>query len=420
MEFQISKNERKYLRELAKKYIEYANLPIMNERKKLWYAHNNCKAERPVIVYETFPFEREILPASQCISEDAKIIEHQLLRAIANYEQINDDKVVSPYYTVDWHIEFLRYGIETKKIFAKDNLGLNTGYRDEHLITDIMKDLPNLKPSVYSVNREFTMKRMNMVEEIIGDILPVVIKNTSLQWEACVSIRAVELMGSEAMMTSMIENPDEIKKLFRYLTDDIQSYISWQESEKLLTLNNENDYVGSGSYGFTNELPTERYLETGNVTTKDLWVNLNSQESVGISPKMYGEFIFPYIMEIAKRFGLVYHGCCEPVESIWADYISKIPSLRKVSISPWCNEQFMGDALKGSNVIYSRKPHPVLLGVDKDLNEEAFTNSIQTTLKCASGCTLEFIFRDLYTLAGNIKKVGQATDIIKQQIDKMW
>ena len=34
--FGIDGDERNYLRELAKKVLEYANLPVMEERKKLW------------------------------------------------------------------------------------------------------------------------------------------------------------------------------------------------------------------------------------------------------------------------------------------------------------------------------------------------------------------------------------------------
>ena len=37
------------------------------------------------------------------------------------------------------------------------------------------------------------------------------------------------------------------------------------------------------------------------VTTKDLWLNMNSQETVGLSPQTFGEFIFPYYAELAKR-----------------------------------------------------------------------------------------------------------------------
>lgn len=58
----ISENEKLYLRELAKKQKELACLPIMEERKRLWYLHNALKGERPMVVMEEGTFLEEILP----------------------------------------------------------------------------------------------------------------------------------------------------------------------------------------------------------------------------------------------------------------------------------------------------------------------------------------------------------------------
>ena len=218
----------------------------------------------------------------------------------------------------------------------------------------------------------------------------------------------------------MIDYPEEMHDLFNFITNDILDFAKWQEDQGLLTLNNGNDYIGSGSCGFTNELPTENYEETGIVTMKDIWVNMNSQETVGISPDMFGEFIFPYYYEIAKEFGMVYFGCCEPIHMIWEKYISRLPGLRKVSISAWSNEEYMGDVLRGSNVIYSRKPSPNYIGVGSELDEPLFKEHILSTIKAAEGCKLEFVFRDIYTLSGNIRKPCRAVEIIREIINDKW
>ena len=39
----VTQNERMYLRDLAKRYLELAALPIMAERTGLWYAHNSSR-----------------------------------------------------------------------------------------------------------------------------------------------------------------------------------------------------------------------------------------------------------------------------------------------------------------------------------------------------------------------------------------
>lgn len=419
-EFSIAQEEKIYIRELAKKYLEYANLPVMEDRKKLWYDHNSLKGSRPVIVMEHVLFEEDILSASKCESKAAKEMERYLRSAIRNFELICDDKVISPYYEVFWKIDLQLFGVEIRRRYAEDSYGKKLGYTEQHPIADLKDDFHRLSPSTYKVDREYTHTWKGFVEEVIGDILPVKIKNSSLFWHVEPSQRIVELMGLETMMFSMVDYPDEMHALYKFVKDDIEAFICWQEKEGLFNLNNENDFAGAGSYGFTTELPSDACKESGIITSKDLWGNMNSQETVGISPDMYGEFIFPYYYELAKNFGLVYYGCCEPVHPIWEDYISKLPGLRKVSISPWCDEEFMGDALRGSKVIYSRKPSPNFVGVEGMFDESAFAEHITKTIRAARGCELEFIFRDIYTLSGDISKPGKAVTITRNLIEKFY
>jgi hypothetical protein len=135
---------------------------------------------------------------------------------------------------------------------------------------------------------------------------------------------------------------------------------------------------------------------------------------------MYGRFVFPYYRDLCEPFGLVYYGCCEPVHDIWKDYVSKLPHLRKVSISAWCNEEFMGEALAGGRVIYSRKPSPNFVGVGTTFDAEGFRAHIEKTLRAARGCEAEIIFRDIYTVSGDRTKPGQAVKITREAIETLW
>ena len=44
----ISEQDREILRQLAYKQLEYANRPVMEERRELWYRHNALQGERPL------------------------------------------------------------------------------------------------------------------------------------------------------------------------------------------------------------------------------------------------------------------------------------------------------------------------------------------------------------------------------------
>ena len=65
----ISEKDRAIIRELAMKWRELASLPVMNERKRLWKAVHDLKAERPVILFETAWIDGFVAP-SEIICED--------------------------------------------------------------------------------------------------------------------------------------------------------------------------------------------------------------------------------------------------------------------------------------------------------------------------------------------------------------
>lgn len=418
-DFEIDKEEVSYLRVLANKCREYSELPIMKERETLWLAHNSLQGERPLLVMEMDSFEADMFPEFHCHSKAAIEIEKNLLRPILNHEMIDDDKVFPSYYPVNWEIETDTFAVDIKIIHAEDDQGRDLGFSYTHPIQNIENDLHKLKPSCFKVNRDKTQARKEFTEEIIGDIFPVKIKNNSLDWYVAPSKQVIELMGMENLMFAMIDYPEKVKELYSFLVEDTVSFLRWQEKERLLFFNNGNDYTGSGSYGFSDELPGS-FSDPGQdmVRTKDLWGNMNSQETVGISPAMFGEFIYPSYKKLAAEFGLVYFGCCEPVHDIWDQYVSNLHNLRKVSVSAWCDEPFMGEALRDSKVIYSRKPKPNFIGVG-NFDEDAFAKHIQFTLDCSSGCETEIIFRDIYSLDGDTGKPGRAIKIARKLIENM-
>ena len=45
----ITEKEKTVIRDLAKHYAELAKQPVMEERRKLWYAHNDLQTDQPVI-----------------------------------------------------------------------------------------------------------------------------------------------------------------------------------------------------------------------------------------------------------------------------------------------------------------------------------------------------------------------------------
>ncbi len=410
----VTPRERRHLRGLAVRKHDYANLPIMDERSRLWQQHNDCQSDRPMIHFETWTCEGDLLPPLQCESESARAIELQLLRSLVNHEQIQDDTVVPDWYSIGWQTSFRLFDLDVKREHSTDSQGRSLGYQFRHPIRRFPEDISQLRPSVFVVDRDKTKSWKSYLEDIFGDILPVRITMGSPG--IGLSQNLVYFMGMESMLFAMMDFPQEFHRLMRALVHELKTYWQWMESEDLLLLNNGADHLGQGSFGFTNELPKSEISE-GHVRLQDLWGYMDSQETVSISPVMFKDFFFPYYRELGSMFGLLSYGCCEPVHAIWDDCIRHLPNLRKISISPWCNEQFMGEALRGTNTIYHRKPSPNFIGVGSTFDEDGFREHAEATVKAASRCHLEISFRDIYSLGGDASKPRRAVSILRQVID---
>jgi hypothetical protein len=75
---------------------------------------------------------------------------------------------------------------------------------------------------------------------------------------------------------------------------------------------------------------------------------------------MHEEMDIEYQKRIMEPFGLVYYGCCEPLDRK-IDIVKKLPHLRKVSVTPWADINVAAEAIGGDYVV-SIKPNPANVG----------------------------------------------------------
>ena len=417
----VQKWERERLRELARKQLEYAKSELNQKRIKEWYLHNDLKGERPMVQLEMWTFEQEIIPQRlKCVTPKARALEAQLYRNFLNRELFDDDRVVPDYFPLSYDAWFRMFDIEVKVENAQLDGHQSLGHHFIPCLEDLEEDYEEgkIKPSTFGVDLERTEKKKQFIEEMIGDILPV-----KIQMDCLYSVPTqmlVHIMSMEQMMFNMYDYPELFKKMMGQIADDTLAYYRMLEEKKLILPTTTFESVGQGTFAFTNDLPGEEVFRERPFTTKDVWGFMDSQETVGISPQMYEEFIFPCYQKISSQYGLLSYGCCEPVHPIWERCISKLENLRKVSISPWCDEAYMGEQLRGSRVIYHRKPSPNYLGVDRILDEDALREHIRTTLRAAKGCKVEFTQRDVYTIHNDLDKARRYIEIIREEIENEW
>ena len=94
------------------------------------------------------------------------------------------------------------------------------------------------------------------------------------------------------MMLDMMDRPDFVHLLMGRLRDGTMAFLKDLEEKQLLFPNWDISYCGSGGIGLTDELPEEDF--DGVIRLKDQWGFSESQETVGVSPRMFNQFILPY------------------------------------------------------------------------------------------------------------------------------
>lgn len=135
-----------------------------------------------------------------------------------------------------------------------------------------------------------------------------------------------------------------------------------------------------------------------------------------VSPAMFKEFEVDYASRICARFGLVYYGCCDPLDGKMNE-VRLIPNVRKVSMSPWVDQE-RGAAEIGRQFVFSRKPNPALLATDDFSPERIRADLLATVQVCERyGCALEIILKDISTVRYHPERLTQWAEIAMQVVE---
>lgn len=406
---QIQEKDRQILRELAKKQLEFANCEKNEEILKKWDALAKGRRETPTVRLLFSNFTREVItPRLRCEGEEARKIEASLLSTLVGRELFDDDTPIAPTYDVAWNTYAEPFGLKPK-LTRTDGMGFHI----EPQIEDLGEEIDKLRGGSFGVDREATKKRIAYAEDVFGDILPVRMVMPSLS--GSITNPLVQLMSMETYYFSMYDYPDELHEIMDMATTLYENYYDFLENEGLLLPTHGISPLAQESFAFNHELPT------GNVTkTTQCWGFLESQETTAVSPEVFGEFVYPYQDRLVKRYGLLSYGCCERVDAIWPDYLSKWKNLRKLSVSPFNNEEQVGEYLRGSNVVYYSKPRAEFVTNPGPLDEDALREYFKGVCHAASGCMFEMAQREVGTIYGDFERGRRYVEIAKECVERYW
>ena len=408
----IPARDREILRNRAQLQLEYANSAQNTAILKKWQAQAQGRRESPTVRLLFSNFRHEVIaPRLQCRGEQARRIESTLLGTLVGRELFDDDTPIAPTFDMGWRTYVNPFGI-APHITRAAGTGAQ-GFHIDPVIRDLASEIDKLRGGSFGVDREATAEYRNLVEDIFGDILPVRMVMNSLP--GAFTNPLVHLMGMEAYYIAMMDCPDMVHQVMEMATKTYEDYYDFLEKEKLLLPTNGLSPLAQESFAFTSELPTASVS-----STKQCWGYLESQETTAVSPEAYGEFVFQYQNRLAERYGLLSYGCCERVDAIWTDYLSKWRHLRKLSVSPFNNEPRIGEFLRGTRVVYYCKPRAELVTFGGPLDDEAITRYFKGVCEAASGCLFEIAQREVGTIFGDFERGKHYVRLAKDAVDAYW
>jgi hypothetical protein len=335
-------------------------------------------------------------------------VEDHLRKLIFWGTQMLDDRPIDPYLAIPpiaerafWGLQEIKHGGEDGGSYVWESPVKTEG------------DLEKLHFPQIKVDFEAQQGFVKCLNAVFGDLLPVHAVY-SWWWSLGMTETLAHLRGLEQMMFDMSDRPELVHRLMSLLRDGTLAMLDELEAKGLLSPNHDTTYVGSGGFGLIDELPGAGF--SGKLRTRDLWGFAESQETVGISPRMFEEFIFPYQLPVLERFGLNCYGCCEPLDKRWM-VVRQFPRLRRISVSPWANRAKMAEYLE-DRYVFSFKPNPADLAMEY-FDEERIRAELRQDLAVTRGCRMEVIMKDVTTVRADPQRAVRWVQIARQEAERL-
>ncbi len=407
----FSPAEDEVLRSLARKVRALAERPIEQEKRRLWTSHNDLKLIRPVSYCHPENGWNEIITQDEleCVHPLARAWEMRLRKRIFRGERLNDDKVIEASFTLNHIAADTGWGLKEERI-GGDHGG---AYNWKPPLEDYEADFDKLAYPDFVIDWDKTNRLLDYAKGLFDGILDVYLYRDWV-YSVGLTVDYINLRGLETMMMDFYDEPEWVHKVMAFLRDGYLRRLQWLEDNNLLCRNSGGAYVGSGGTGWTTDLPA--WDTPGKVMLADRWGFAESQETVGVSPEMFEEFVYPYQVPLMEKFGLNCYGCCEPLNLRW-HVVKNFPKLRRVSVSAWADVEKMAENLKG-DYVFSWKPNPSMLSTPT-IDENSIRSAVRDTLEKTRGCVVEIIMKDNHTLGGDREHAVTWCRIVREEIERL-
>ena len=392
--------DKKIICELAQEYKHIADSSRQKTLREEWRAHNSLKKTRPLIVcsWDEGSNLAGMLLAGELKCRNPELRGQELFfRNSIFHNKMGDDWLYEPYITIN----------AVRKTPSKGSWGYSAVQHriDQAFITEpfVFKesDIQKLERVDHVIDEAATQEKLAFFQDVYADILDVCVNRRPLYSTFGyndLSTSLAEILGFENMMIAMIEEPELVHALQRFLQNAVMTQIR--------QANAAGDYTPKGGWWenegtpYCEELkdPTPRRVKC---TTKELWGFFASQEFTLISPAMFDEFMLQYQMPLMEQFGLVSYGCCENLTNK-ISLLRKIPNLRRIGITPTANVAECAKQIE-RDYVFALRPNPAMVCTNYD--RASMEQQMKNCLAQAKGTCFDVMLKDVSTVEGEPQRL---------------
>ncbi len=413
---QICAKDKQTLRHLAERYSEIACLDVQKERIERYYRTNALENVRPVVLIDEVPWgEIKDEALTNACAPELGWIESQLRRALYQWAHFQVDRVVTPVFQVVKRARWLRgIGIEVKEQQIKGDTG---AYIASHAYSDQLStedDLTKLHPPEVIYDQAAAEAAVAVAEEVFAGLMDVELVGWGglhfSIWDDVARYR-----GVDNLLMDLSERPEFMHATARRFMEIGQAQFKQLEEQGLLDSRPVLLHCTAAS---ARELPAADC--TGHYRPKDVWGRCAAQIFGSVSPAMHDEFDLAYNETLFKECGLLYYGCCEPMDRKIDILRKRFKNLRKISITPWADPQRAAENM-GRDYVMAAKPNPAFVASPRFDPTPVEAEISRYCKACREhGTTLEFALKDISTIANNPENLTQWAATVNATIDRYY
>ena len=396
-EIRLPPADRDILRRLASEVAEIATLPVHREKARLWRKLNDLDSERPMVWINEICWHEMNVDGELTLRAThpwAQEQERELRRTLYQWRHLRGDMIVSDFLACPLAIHSTDFGIIEDVDIVSTDPATDIVSRRFHIQIRDEADLEKIRMPVVTHNEQATEFGYQAMCDVYRGILPVKKVGQMHIWFTPWDY-LIRWWGLEEAMIDLKERPALVHAAVARMVDAWMTELDQFVAQNLLSLDCNNTRVGSGGYGYVSALPGEPF-DPDRVLPHNMWGCSNAQIFSDVSPEMHWEFAVQYDLRWLSRWGLVYYGCCEPLDRK-IEILRRIPNLRKISASYWNRTERLVEQVGGRWVL-SHKPTPAIFAGDAWDPARARQELRNFLDRAGRDCHVELIMKDISTV----------------------